>query len=59
MSLSCESCELDGGIGLINFDLPDKKVNTLGRAVLQELSALVPKGCAGYPAPFPPASFRR
>ncbi len=33
--------ELDGGIGLITFDLPDKKVNTLGRAVLQELAALV------------------
>jgi len=33
--------ELDGGIGLITFDLPDKKVNTLSRGVLQELAALV------------------
>jgi 3-hydroxyacyl-CoA dehydrogenase/enoyl-CoA hydratase/3-hydroxybutyryl-CoA epimerase/3-hydroxyacyl-CoA dehydrogenase/enoyl-CoA hydratase/3-hydroxybutyryl-CoA epimerase/enoyl-CoA isomerase len=33
--------ELDGQIGLITFDLPDKKVNTLGRGVLQELAALV------------------
>ena len=29
--------ELDGGIGLVTFDLPDKKVNTLSRAVLEEL----------------------
>ena len=33
--------ELDGGIGLVTFDLPDKKVNTLSREVLQELAALV------------------
>src|SRR5271165_2211948 len=32
---------LDGGIGLVTFDLPDKKVNTLSRGVLQELAALV------------------
>ena len=32
---------LDGGIGKITFDLPDKKVNTLSRGVLQELAALV------------------
>jgi 3-hydroxyacyl-CoA dehydrogenase/enoyl-CoA hydratase/3-hydroxybutyryl-CoA epimerase/3-hydroxyacyl-CoA dehydrogenase/enoyl-CoA hydratase/3-hydroxybutyryl-CoA epimerase/enoyl-CoA isomerase len=32
---------LDGQIGLITFDLPDKKVNTLGRAVLAELGGLV------------------
>jgi 3-hydroxyacyl-CoA dehydrogenase/enoyl-CoA hydratase/3-hydroxybutyryl-CoA epimerase/3-hydroxyacyl-CoA dehydrogenase/enoyl-CoA hydratase/3-hydroxybutyryl-CoA epimerase/enoyl-CoA isomerase len=35
--------ELDGGIALVTFDLPDKKVNTLGQAVLRELAALVAK----------------
>ena len=29
--------ELDGGIGLVTFNVPDKKVNTLSREVLQEL----------------------
>lgn len=33
--------ELDDSIGLLTFDTPDRKVNTLSRAVLQELSALV------------------
>ncbi len=32
---------LDGGVGVITFDIPDKKVNTLSRGVLQELGALV------------------
>jgi 3-hydroxyacyl-CoA dehydrogenase/enoyl-CoA hydratase/3-hydroxybutyryl-CoA epimerase/3-hydroxyacyl-CoA dehydrogenase/enoyl-CoA hydratase/3-hydroxybutyryl-CoA epimerase/enoyl-CoA isomerase len=35
--------ELDGGIALVTFDLPDKKVNTLGQAVLRELAGLVGK----------------
>ena len=30
--------ELDGQIALVTFDLPDKKVNTLGQAVLTELA---------------------
>jgi 3-hydroxyacyl-CoA dehydrogenase / enoyl-CoA hydratase / 3-hydroxybutyryl-CoA epimerase / enoyl-CoA isomerase len=33
--------ELDGKVGLVTFDLPDKKVNTLGQAVLMELAGLV------------------
>lgn len=33
--------ELDGQIGLLTIDTPDKKVNTLGRSVLEELSAIV------------------
>jgi len=33
--------ELPGQIGLVTLDAPDKKVNTLGRAVLGELGALV------------------
>ncbi len=33
--------ELDGKIGVVTFDLPDKKVNTLSQAVLQELAGLV------------------
>ena len=33
--------DLDGGIALVTFDLPDKKVNTLGQAVLRELAGLV------------------
>ena len=35
--------ELDGQIGLLTFDTPDKKVNTLGRVVLEELSGIVDK----------------
>ncbi len=35
--------DLDGGIALVTFDLPDKKVNTLGQAVLRELAGLVGK----------------
>ncbi len=35
--------ELDGGIALVTFDLPDKKVNTLGQTVLRELAGLVAK----------------
>jgi 3-hydroxyacyl-CoA dehydrogenase/enoyl-CoA hydratase/3-hydroxybutyryl-CoA epimerase/3-hydroxyacyl-CoA dehydrogenase/enoyl-CoA hydratase/3-hydroxybutyryl-CoA epimerase/enoyl-CoA isomerase len=35
--------ELDGPIALITFDLPDKKVNTLGQAILRELAGLVAK----------------
>lgn len=33
--------EQGAGIGVVTFDLPDKKVNTLGRAVLEELAALI------------------
>ena len=33
--------ELDGKIGLVTFDLPDKKVNTLSQEVLKELAGLV------------------
>ncbi|MBX6312684.1 MAG: enoyl-CoA hydratase/isomerase family protein [Isosphaeraceae bacterium] len=33
--------ELDGKVGLVTFDLPDKKVNTMGQAVLMELAGLV------------------
>ena len=33
--------ELDGKIGLVTFDLPDKKVNTLSQVVLKELAGLV------------------
>ena len=36
--------ERDDGIGLLTLDLPDKKVNTLGQAVLAELAG------AGRPA---------
>ena len=32
--------ELDGQIGLITFDTPDRPVNTLGKVVLEELSEL-------------------
>ena len=35
--------ELDGGIGLVTFNVPDKKVNTLSREVLQELAGLAAK----------------
>ena len=30
--------ELAGSIGLLTFDVPDKKVNTLSQAVLAELA---------------------
>jgi 3-hydroxyacyl-CoA dehydrogenase/enoyl-CoA hydratase/3-hydroxybutyryl-CoA epimerase/enoyl-CoA isomerase len=33
--------ELDQKIGLVTFDLPDKKVNTLGHPVLKELAGLI------------------
>ena len=33
--------ELEGGIGLVTFDQPGSKANTLGQAVLAELEALV------------------
>ena len=33
--------ELDGGIALVTFDVPDKKVNTLSEGVLRELAGLV------------------
>jgi len=33
--------ELDGKIGVVTFDLPDKKVNTLSQEVLKELAGLV------------------
>jgi 3-hydroxyacyl-CoA dehydrogenase/enoyl-CoA hydratase/3-hydroxybutyryl-CoA epimerase/3-hydroxyacyl-CoA dehydrogenase/enoyl-CoA hydratase/3-hydroxybutyryl-CoA epimerase/enoyl-CoA isomerase len=33
--------ELDGRIGLVTFNVPEKKVNTLGREILMELTALV------------------
>jgi 3-hydroxyacyl-CoA dehydrogenase/enoyl-CoA hydratase/3-hydroxybutyryl-CoA epimerase/3-hydroxyacyl-CoA dehydrogenase/enoyl-CoA hydratase/3-hydroxybutyryl-CoA epimerase/enoyl-CoA isomerase len=35
--------EIDGGIALVTFDLPDKKVNTLGEAVLRELAGVAAK----------------
>ena len=34
--------ELDGKIGLVTFDLPEKKVNTLSQEVLKELGGLLP-----------------
>jgi 3-hydroxyacyl-CoA dehydrogenase / enoyl-CoA hydratase / 3-hydroxybutyryl-CoA epimerase / enoyl-CoA isomerase len=33
--------ELDGQIGLVTFDTPDRPVNTLGKVVLEELAELV------------------
>ena len=33
--------EIDGQVALVTFDLADKKVNTLGQAVLMELAGLV------------------
>jgi 3-hydroxyacyl-CoA dehydrogenase / enoyl-CoA hydratase / 3-hydroxybutyryl-CoA epimerase / enoyl-CoA isomerase len=33
--------DLDGGIALVTFDVPDKKVNTLSQGALQELAGLV------------------
>ena len=33
--------QLDGQIGVVTFDLPDKKVNTLSQEVLRELAGLV------------------
>lgn len=33
--------ELDGRIGLITFDTPDRPVNTLGRVVMEELAEIV------------------
>ncbi|MDR3618257.1 MAG: 3-hydroxyacyl-CoA dehydrogenase NAD-binding domain-containing protein [Paludisphaera borealis] len=33
--------EVDGSIAILTFDLPEKKVNTLGRAVLAELAGLI------------------
>jgi 3-hydroxyacyl-CoA dehydrogenase/enoyl-CoA hydratase/3-hydroxybutyryl-CoA epimerase/3-hydroxyacyl-CoA dehydrogenase/enoyl-CoA hydratase/3-hydroxybutyryl-CoA epimerase/enoyl-CoA isomerase len=33
--------ELEGKIGLVTFDLPDKKVNTLSQGVLKELAGVV------------------
>ena len=33
--------ELDRQVALVTFDLPGKKVNTMGRAVLKELAELV------------------
>jgi 3-hydroxyacyl-CoA dehydrogenase / enoyl-CoA hydratase / 3-hydroxybutyryl-CoA epimerase / enoyl-CoA isomerase len=33
--------EESGRIGVVTFDLPEKKVNTLSRAVLEELAALI------------------
>ncbi|MEO2048848.1 MAG: 3-hydroxyacyl-CoA dehydrogenase NAD-binding domain-containing protein [Pirellulales bacterium] len=55
--------ELDGKIGLVTFDLPDEKVNTLGKAIVSELAELVDslegrddlKGllfCSGKPGQF-------
>ncbi|HWE37082.1 MAG TPA: 3-hydroxyacyl-CoA dehydrogenase NAD-binding domain-containing protein [Isosphaeraceae bacterium] len=38
--------EIDGPIAVVTFDLPDKKVNTLGQAVLMELAQVV-GGLAG------------
>ena len=35
--------EIDRQVALVTFDLPDKKVNTLGQAVLMELAELVGK----------------
>ena len=33
--------ELDGPVALVTFDLPNQKVNTLARTVLEELAELV------------------
>jgi 3-hydroxyacyl-CoA dehydrogenase/enoyl-CoA hydratase/3-hydroxybutyryl-CoA epimerase/3-hydroxyacyl-CoA dehydrogenase/enoyl-CoA hydratase/3-hydroxybutyryl-CoA epimerase/enoyl-CoA isomerase len=41
MSRAFQLEEIDGKIALVTFDLPDKKVNTLGQAVLMELAQLV------------------
>ncbi len=41
MSNTFQFEELDGPIGLLTLDLPDKKVNTLGTSVLKELEQLV------------------
>ena len=38
MSEAFQLQERDGGIAVLTFDLPQKKVNTLGRAVLAELA---------------------
>ncbi len=32
---------LDGQIGLLTFDTPDRKGNTLGRSVLEELTSVI------------------
>src|SRR5262245_43711816 len=34
---------LDGGLGQLTFDLPGSRANTLGRAVIAEFAALLPK----------------
>ena len=41
MSRAFQIEEIDGHLALVTFDLPDKKVNTLGQAVLIELTGLV------------------
>jgi 3-hydroxyacyl-CoA dehydrogenase/enoyl-CoA hydratase/3-hydroxybutyryl-CoA epimerase/3-hydroxyacyl-CoA dehydrogenase/enoyl-CoA hydratase/3-hydroxybutyryl-CoA epimerase/enoyl-CoA isomerase len=41
MSRAFQLEEIDGQVALVTFDLPDKKVNTLGQAVLMELAELV------------------
>ncbi len=41
MSRAFQLEEIDGKIALVTFDLPDKKVNTLGQAVLMELAQLI------------------
>ena len=39
--------EIDRQVALVTFDLPDKKVNTLGQAVLMELAGLVGSSRSG------------
>ena len=41
MSNAIQFEELDGKIGLVTFDMPGKKVNTLGEPVLREIAELV------------------
>ncbi len=41
MSNPFQVSELDGGIALVTFDVPDKKVNTLSQGALRELAGLL------------------
>lgn len=44
--------ELAGSIGLLTIDVPEKKVNTLSKAVLMELAAQVEQRKANRPQGF-------
>src|SRR4051794_1722971 len=41
MATALQLEELEGPVALVTFDLPGKKVNTLGQAVMMELAGLV------------------